>query len=82
MFLWSQDRNVTLSFIQQGKPTRDAFVESFNGKFRDTCLNQHGFRSIEEAKLEIDNWRFHYNHERTHSSLNYMTPVAFSNSAV
>jgi len=81
MFLWSKDRNVTLSFIQPGKPTQNAFVESFNGKFRDTCLNQHWFRSIEEAKHEIDNWRFHYNHERPHSSLNYMTPVAFANKA-
>lgn len=81
MFLWSKDSGVKLSFIQPGKPTQNAFVESLNGKFRDNCLNQHWFRSIEEAKYEIDNWRHHYNNERPHSSLNYMTPVAFATKA-
>ena len=79
MFFWQQDTGVKLSFIQPGKPTQNAFVESLNGKFRNECLNQYWFRSLEEAKEKIDQWRYHYNHERPHSSLGFMTPVAFAN---
>lgn len=81
MFFWSKETGVKLNFIQPGKPTQNAYVESLNGKFRDSCLNLHWFRSIEEARYEIDNWRHHYNHERPHSSLNYLTPVAFAKQA-
>jgi len=69
---------VTLGFIQPGKPPQNAFIESLNGKFRNECLNQHWFRSIEEARQEIDQWRYHYNNERPHSSLKYMAPVVFA----
>lgn len=81
MFFWQQASGVKLSFIQPGKPTQNAFVESLNGKFRNECLNQHWFRSIQEAREIIKQWRHHYNYERPHSSLNYMTPVAFANRA-
>ena len=81
MFFWQKDSGVKLAFIQPGKPTQNAFVESFNGRFRQECLNQHWFRSLDEAKQIIDDWRHHYNHERPHSTLNYMTPVAFANRA-
>ena len=81
MFFWQQDTNVKLGFIQPGKPTQNAFVESLNGKFRNECLNQHWFRSINEARCIIDQWREHYNCKRPHSALNYMTPVAFANRA-
>ncbi len=81
MFFWQQDTGVKLGFIQPGKPTQNAFIESLNGKFRNECLNQHWFRSIDEAREIIDQWCDHYNHERPHSSLNYMTPVAFANRA-
>lgn len=81
MLFWSKESDVKLNFIQPGKPTQNAFVESLNGKFRDTCLNQHWFRTIEEARYEIDQWRYHYNHERPHSSLDYLTPVAFASKA-
>lgn len=81
MFFWSKETGTKLNFIQPGKPTQNAFVESLNGKFRDNCLNQHWFRTIEEARFEIDQWRYHYNHERPHSSLNYLTPVAFAEKA-
>ncbi|KZZ37872.1 transposase [Oleiphilus sp. HI0117] len=81
MFFWSKETGVKLNFIQAGKPTQNAYIESLNGKFRDSCLNLHWFRSIEEARYEIDHWRHHYNHERPHSSLNYLTPVAFANQA-
>ena len=81
MFFWQKESGVKLSFIQPGKPTQNAFIESLNGKFRNECLNQHWFRDISEARTEIDRWRNHYNHERPHSALKYMTPVAFANRA-
>lgn len=81
MFFWGEENNVKLSFIQPGKPTQNAFIESLNGKFRNECLNQHWFRSIKEARDNIMAWRDHYNHERPHSSLNYMSPVAFAKKA-
>ena len=81
MFFWSQETGVKLGFIQPGKPTQNAFVESLNGKFRNECLNRHWFRSMEEARVEIDRWRHHYNHVRPHSSLNYLPAVAFAKQA-
>ena len=81
MFFWSKKVSVRLAFIQPGKPTQNAFVESLNGKFRNECLNQHWFRSLEEARQEIEQWRAHYNHVRPHSSLGYMPPVEFAKKA-
>lgn len=81
MFFWQKSAGVKLAFIQPGKPTQNGFVESLNGRFRLECLNQHWFRSLEEATDIIDAWRHHYNHERPHSTLNYMTPIAFANRA-
>jgi putative transposase len=78
MFFWSKESNVKLQFIQPGKPTQNAFVESLNGKFRNECLNQHWFRTLDEAKYEIDQWREHYNHVRPHSSLNYLPPAVYA----
>ena len=81
MFLWSKEQQVKLHFIQPGKPTQNAFVESLNGKFRNECLNQHWFRTLAEAKYEIEQWQHHYNHERPHSSLNYLPPSEFAKKA-
>ena len=81
MFFWSKESNVKLHFIQPGKPTQNAFVESLNGKFRNECLNQHWFRTLQEARYEINKWREHYNQVRPHSSLNYMPPVEFAKQA-
>ena len=81
MFFWSKEKQVKLNFIQPGKPTQNAFIESLNGKFRNECLNQHWFRSLDEARREINKWRDHYNHVRPHSSLNYLTPVAYAKNA-
>lgn len=78
MFFWSKESGVKLGFIQPGKPTQNAFIESLNGKFRNECLNQHWFRTLEEAKIEINEWRKHYNHVRPHSSLGYLPPVEFA----
>lgn len=81
MFFWSKETSVTLGFIQPGKPTQNAFVESLNGKFRNECLNQHWFRTLDEARYEIELWREHYNNVRPHSSLNYMSPVEYAKQA-
>lgn len=77
MFLWSQQVGVKLHFIQPGKPTQNAFVESFNARFRDGCLNQQWFRSLEDAKRIIDTWRVDYNEIRPHSALGYQSPATF-----
>ncbi len=78
MHFWSEDAGVRLGLIQPGKPTQNAFVESLNGKFRNECLNPHWFRSLDEAKQKIDQWRQHYNEVRPHSSLGYVPPVEFA----
>lgn len=77
MYFWSKNNGIKLAFIQPGKPTQNAFVESFNGKFRAGCLNQSWFRTLDEARQEIEIWRYHYNYVRPHSSLNYLTPSQF-----
>jgi putative transposase len=81
LFLWSQRTGVALHFIQPGKPTQNAFVESFNGKFRDTCLNQYWFEDMKEARRLIEAWRVHYNEVRPHSSLGYLPPAVFASQA-
>lgn len=78
MFFWSSDTGVRLHFIQPGKPTQNAFIESFNGKFRDSCLNQHWFRTLAETRRIINDWRKHYNEVRPHSSLGYQPPTVFA----
>lgn len=77
MFEWSERTGVRLRFIEPGKPVQNAFVESFNGRFRDECLNQHWFRSIRHAREEIAAWRHHYNTQRPHSALGYRSPAEF-----
>ena len=77
MFLWAQHSGVKLHFIQPGKPTQNAFVESYNGKFRDACLNEHWFVTITDARRHIEVWRIHYNTIRPHSSLGNQTPAMF-----
>lgn len=78
MFFWARERKMMLAFIQPGKPTQSAFIESFNGKFRDSCLNQHWFLSLADARYKIDHWKTHYNHVRPHSSLDYLPPLAYA----
>jgi putative transposase len=78
MILWARDRGVDLHFIDPGKPTQNAFVESFNGKFRDQCLNLHWFKSIDDARRTIEIWRQEYNGVRPHSSLGKKTPNEYA----
>ena len=75
---WAYARGVTLRFIRPGKPIENAYVESFNGKFRDECLNEHWFVSVADAKLAIETWRVDYNTVRPHSSLDGATPDQFA----
>ena len=75
MRFWSERSGAAPDFIQPGKPTQNAFVEGFNGKFRDSCLTRHWFRGLADVRRIVDDWRHHYNHERPHSSLNYSTPA-------
>jgi putative transposase len=74
---WAFQRGVTLHFIQPGKPVQNAFIESFNGKFRDECLNEHWFLTLQEAQAVIEAWRREYNEERTHSTIGDVTPMEF-----
>lgn len=75
---WAASHNVMLDFTRPGHPIDNAFIESYNGKFRDECLNQHWFESMSEARSIIEAWREEYNHQRPHSSLNYQTPVEYA----
>ena len=77
MLRWAADRRVRLHHIAPGKPTQNAFIESFNGKFRDECLNEHVFASLSEAREIIEAWRLDYNANRPHSSLGNRTPEEF-----
>ena len=74
---WAYRRGVQLDFICPGKPTENAFIESFNGRLRDECLNVHQFTSIDDAKAKIEAWRIDYNQHRPHSSLGQRTPNEF-----
>ena len=74
---WAYDNKVTLDYSRPGKPTDNAFIESFNGSFRDECLNMHWFLSLDDACEKITSWVQEYNHYRPHSSLKEMTPSAF-----
>lgn len=76
--IWAYQNKVELKFIQPGKPVQNAYIESFNGKFRDECLNQHWFLNLEEARFEIEKWRKDYNENRPHSSLRMRTPNEFA----
>jgi len=75
---WAWERGVKLFFIDPGKPTQNAYIESFNGRFRDECLNLHWFTRLDEARRIIEAWRIDYNGQRPHSSLGYRTPAEFA----
>ena len=72
---WAYENKVTLDFSRPGKPTDNPFIESFNGSFRDECLNVNWFLSMEDASEKIGSWKEEYNHYRPHSSLEGMTPT-------
>jgi putative transposase len=74
---WAYQRGVKLTFIRPGKPVENAYIESFNGRFRDECLNENWFLTLEHARGIIEKWRMDYNNARPHSSLGYLTPEEF-----
>jgi putative transposase len=75
--LWAYTHRLQLEFSRPGKPTDNAHIESFNGSFRDECLNVHWFSTLADAKVKIEAWRQHYNTSRPHKSLGYLTPLKF-----
>ena len=79
---WAYSQKVGLRFIRPGKPMENGYIESFNGKFRDECLNSHWFMSMEDARQIIDGWRVDYNEARPHSSLGHLTPADFARRSI
>jgi putative transposase len=75
---WCEAKNILLKYIDPGKPMQNGHVESFNGRFRDECLNANSFRSLPTARKLIEAWRIDYNQVRPHSALDYRTPAEFS----
>jgi len=75
---WAYENGVHLDFISPGKPTQNAFIESFNASLRKECLNVHWFQTLEEAKQKIEQWRKEYNGFRPHSSLDNLTPTEYA----
>lgn len=74
---WAHQHKVKLQFSRPGKPTDNAMIETFNAKVRAECLDQHWFRSLQEAQEQLESWRQEYNEQRPHSSLNNLTPSEF-----
>ena len=77
---WACRNGVRLNFIEPGKPIQNAFIESFNGRFRDECLNENWFLDLDDARCIIEAWRVDYNTNRPHSALVYATPEEFASS--
>jgi len=74
---WAAEKSIQLEHIRPGKPSDNAFIESFNGKLRDECLNEHWFLHVQDAQEKVESWRQLYNEVRPHSSLNDQTPYEF-----
>ena len=74
---WAYENGVQLHFITPGRPMENGYIESFNGKFRDECLNENWFLDLEDARRKIAEWKWDYNHVRPHSALGYQTPMEF-----
>jgi putative transposase len=77
MLNWAHSKGVQLFLIEPGKPNQNAYIESFNGRFRDECLNEHWFTSMAHARVIVEAWRREYNEERPKKSLGGLTPAAY-----
>jgi putative transposase len=75
---WAYENNVTLHFITPGRPMENGYIESFHGRFREECLNEHWFLTLDDAREIIEDWRIDYNQVRPHSALGYLTPEQFA----
>ena len=79
---WAYENGVTMDLSRPGRPTDNPFIESFNGSFRDECLNIYWFLSLQDAREKIENWRVDYNHVRPHSALGNLPPGQFARQVV
>ncbi|MEE7446387.1 hypothetical protein MRF4_00160 [Methylobacterium radiotolerans] len=79
---WAYLNGVEIDFSRPGKPTDNAYIESFNGRLRAECLNASWFLSLADVRERIEDWRCHYNEDRPHTALGGLTPRAFANQAV
>jgi putative transposase len=77
---WAARHGIDVQFIEPGKPTQNAFIESFNGRLRDECLNTNWFPTLDAARVVIREWQHHYNHGRPHSALGRVPPAIFASS--
>lgn len=77
--LWAYAHGVVLDFSRPGKPTDNAFIEAFNGRFRAECLNAHWFLSLADAREKLEAWRRYYNEDRPHGAIGYNVPIALMN---
>jgi len=80
--LWAYLHGVTLDFSRPGTPTDNAFIESFNGRVREECLNQSYFTSLEDARERVESWRLEYNGVRPHGAMGYLAPEEFTASKI
>jgi putative transposase len=78
MLIWAHDEKVDLRLIEPGKPNQNAYIESFNGRLRDECLNEHLFMNLDHARQIIERWRREYNEERPKKSLGGLTPSQYA----
>ena len=78
MLTWAHRHGVALRLIEPGKPNQNAYVESFNGRLRDECMNEHWFTSLQHARVLIEQWRREYNEERPKKSLGGLTPAQYA----
>ena len=78
---WSKDSNVNWHYIAPGKPFQNAFIESFNGRLRDECLNETLFEGLDHTRIELARWKTDYNYVRPHTSLGGQTPIEILNAS-
>ena len=74
---WAHHKGIEIEYIEPGKPVQNAFIESFNSRFRDECLNEEIFLDLEDAKKKTEKWRVYYNEERPHTALEFKTPKEY-----
>lgn len=74
---WAYRRGIEVEYIEPGKPIQNAYIESFNSRFREECLNEHVFADLDEARKRVDSWKRYYNEERPHTAIQFLTPVEF-----
>ena len=82
MLTWAHERGVARRLIEPGKPNQNAYIESFNGRFRDECLNEHWFTSLAHAQAIIETWRHEYNEDRPKKGLGGLTPALYARQLV